>query len=90
MKLGIVLRVGCGTPGFGRGEKIKGQVLPFPSLLLSRPTLPVDWANKQPSLRDSFQPMTAQLSDFARSLSVETAFTVLAAAKQLKAVRLSD
>ncbi|HSG70522.1 MAG TPA: aminotransferase class I/II-fold pyridoxal phosphate-dependent enzyme [Planctomycetaceae bacterium] len=30
--------------------------------------------------------MTAQLSDFARSLSVETAFTVLAVAKQLKAV----
>lgn len=29
--------------------------------------------------------MTAQLSDFARSLSVETAFTVLAVAKQLKA-----
>lgn len=29
--------------------------------------------------------MSAQLSDFARSLSVETAFTVLAVAKQLKA-----
>ncbi|MEI7701983.1 MAG: aminotransferase, partial [Planctomycetia bacterium] len=29
--------------------------------------------------------MSAQLSEFARSLNVETAFTVLAAAKKLKA-----
>ena len=31
------------------------------------------------------KPVSAQLSEFARSLSVETAFTVLAVAKQLKA-----
>ena len=32
-------------------------------------------------------PVTAQLSQFARSLSVETAFTVLAVAKTLKGGR---